>query len=692
MLIAKSPEIIQSVQTQNMVSLNGSIGQISVSAGSNIGISNNNSTIIIFASAGGGGGDAIRAISGSNTSYSNSTLTFGNLNGFTFYGSNGSIVGSYTVPTLTNQAISGSNNSLAASTFTFGNSNGISFYFTNNSMVASHNALITAMQSDAGSNWIYASAGKNLTNISATLSSNNISLSVGNYITTAMLSQNTSLFQYTTATSAITVNAVNTSERASLQYTSANSSFQYVSQTSLSLGTGAAASFFFTSASSLLQHTTATSAITASAVNTSVTSNYQLMANSSLSLGTAATQSFRYTSADSQLQFTSANSLFQYTSQNSLSLGTAATQSFVFTSQSSLFQHTSATSAITVSAMNTNERGNYIYSSASKNLTNISVTLGSSAISLSVGNYLTTAMVSGANTSFVNASAAFQGYNATGTIASNGISVSVAPPGAAAENNWVNISGNVAGNTTASGSTINWVAGNNITLSGLNNSQMRIDAAAGGGGATDRQFCEIIQGERLTTAIAQTASQLSNRIEFSPFWINVGSLSANTVEFLISGAASSNTVSLVASFNVGLYSMKNTSQLTLVTSTVNGFSFTDSSRWNSQGIWMVTGLGGTNLTEGRWIMGLLIYATATAHMNLRVYGGDALPNFVKWVDGAAGGGTTATNNNSLVVPFWGVYSATTSGLPNSVNLTQVYGGRSAELVDYYAVIREIGQA
>ena len=42
------------------------------------------------------------------------------------------------------------------------------------------------------------------------------------------------------------------------------------------------------------------------------------------------------------------------------------------------------------------------------------------------GAYLTTAMQSGANTSFVNATAAFAGTNANGTIASNGISVSVA--------------------------------------------------------------------------------------------------------------------------------------------------------------------------------------------------------------------------------------------------------------------------
>jgi|WetSurMetagenome_2_1015567.scaffolds.fasta_scaffold02468_5 hypothetical protein len=116
--------------------------------------------------------------------------------------------------------------------------------------------------------------------------------------------------------------------------------------------------------------------------------------------------------------------------------------------------------------------------------TNITWTVNSSGISLSNPGWLTTAMVSNANTSFVGAGAAFSGVNATGTINSTGITVSVAAPGAAAENNWITLSGNLVGNSSASGSTINWIAGNNITLSGANNSQVRIDAAGGGGGVT----------------------------------------------------------------------------------------------------------------------------------------------------------------------------------------------------------------
>ena len=90
----------------------------------------------------------------------------------------------------------------------------------------------------------------------------------------------------------------------------------------------------------------------------------------------------------------------------------------------------------------------------------------------------------GATTIGTSGSVSFAGTNITITAntANNSIiGFSVAAPGAAAENNWVTLGGNVLGNSSASGSTINWIGGNNITLSGLNNSQIRIDAGGGAG-------------------------------------------------------------------------------------------------------------------------------------------------------------------------------------------------------------------
>jgi hypothetical protein len=82
------------------------------------------------------------AVSGSNGSFTYSTLSLGASNGATFYTTNGSVVVSYTVPNVVAQtyqpgAYSGSNGSFTASTLSFGISNGVTFYTTNGSLVAS---------------------------------------------------------------------------------------------------------------------------------------------------------------------------------------------------------------------------------------------------------------------------------------------------------------------------------------------------------------------------------------------------------------------------------------------------------------------------------------------------------------------------------------------------------------------------
>ena len=136
----------QSVQTQNMVSILGSTGNISFANGNGITFGGNASTVT--ASHNGLTSQSAQAISGSNGSFAFQTATFGNSNGMSFYTTNGSLVGSYTVPTQSVQpvALSGSNGSFAFSTATFGNSNGMSFYTTNGSLVGSYTVPTQSVQ------------------------------------------------------------------------------------------------------------------------------------------------------------------------------------------------------------------------------------------------------------------------------------------------------------------------------------------------------------------------------------------------------------------------------------------------------------------------------------------------------------------------------------------------------------------
>lgn len=161
--------------------------------------------------------------------------------------------------------------------------------------------------------------------------------SAGAYLTTAMLSNMTSVFEYTSHTSAITASALNTSQ------------------------------------SSLFQHTSATSAITSNAVNTSVTSAYQLIANSTLSLGTA------YTShTHSNLYIALANSTY-YQSSN----------------LSSAFQ---TTGAYLTTAMVSNAGSNFAgtgLTTASTAGSDLAITYNSVGLNLGIPKWVTTGGVGG---------------------------------------------------------------------------------------------------------------------------------------------------------------------------------------------------------------------------------------------------------------------------------------------------------
>lgn len=90
-----------------------------------------------------------------------------------------------------------------------------------------------------------------------------------------------------------------------------------------------------------------------------------------------------------------------------------------------------------------------------------------------------------ANHNLAGTSTGFAGANISGSITNNSsginLSLSVAAPGAAAENNWFTLTGdaagNVVGNSSASGSTI-MLSARNLTFSGTNNSQILISAPA----------------------------------------------------------------------------------------------------------------------------------------------------------------------------------------------------------------------
>lgn len=125
------------------------------------------------------------------------------------------------------------------------------------------------------------------------------------------------------------------------------------------------------------------------------------------------------------------------------------------------------------------------YAGSNGAITGGSITVNTSGVSVNLPAYLTTAMASNRGSDFVQATAAFHGTNASGTIASNAISVSVAAQTVQTQNvHNVTLDGNTAGALAhVSSGTLTLAGGNNITLS-QNGNAVTISGANVGGAQT----------------------------------------------------------------------------------------------------------------------------------------------------------------------------------------------------------------
>lgn len=516
------------------------------------------------------------AVSGSNGSFAFSTLTLGALNGLTFYTSNNSVVGSYTVPaaqttqsaikalgasntgnTAGNTGVStgidwvfaGTNNVTVSQSTAGGGPNtlwisgptvggaqtgisglgGSNTTFTSGTVILSDQANITIGSSlNGASQYLRFSVGNYITtarasndavglntaqtNVTWTVNSSGISLNAGGYagsssgtqstvgsdivMTHNTLGLNLGVPKYLTtamASNAATISNVNLSAGT----TSTNASaFTFVNSNGVSFGLGTGASAGQVTATVATNYlTTARASTDAIGLNTAQTNVTWTVNSSGLSLNAGG-----YAGTTSGSQSTAGSDLVMTHNTAGLNLGvpkwltTAMLSNAATISNINLSAGTTSTNASAFSFVNSN---------------GVSFGLGTGAsagqITATVAtNYLTTARASndaiGLNTAQTNVtwtvnssglSLNAAGYAGTGTSATNasitlnsaGLAISVAAPGAAAENNWVNLGGNTAGNTTASGSTIKWYGGANITLHGTNGSEVSIIGGGGGGGA-----------------------------------------------------------------------------------------------------------------------------------------------------------------------------------------------------------------
>lgn len=716
-----------------------SSGTMYLAGGNNVTLSQNGNTISINGGAGGGGGGIANA-AGTQTATSG-TVVYSNSNNVSFGMSNSSVITAsasfnQTAQTqnLHNVSLSGNTAGVMAQvssgTMTLAGGNNITLSQNGNAVtISGPNTVAQTQFVLSNSNGI--SFGTNGSTVTATVATNY--QSQGAYLTTAMQSASSSVFAKTGFTTASTagsdivgthdtnglsigipkylttaqpVGAYLTTARASTDAIGLNTAQSNVTWTANSSGLSIDARGYAGT------NTTFNGAN----ISGSITQNSNGL-NLSLSVAPGGGGADGYNIIGVNGAGTSASTTLQLSNSNNVSFGLnagtiTATASFNQTVQTqgmvSVNGSTGNISFATGSSLSSSSNGSTITFGLASNITtalqsanaNYLTSQSNQAFSASGGsttfqtlnfansngitfsnsngsviashNGLTTAMASNRGTDFVQANAAFAGTNASGTIASNGISVSVAAPGAAAENNNHELAGNTAGNSTASGSTIQFIGGNNITLSGTNGSQIRIDAGGGGGGVTYSRYNEFKESPMVAGEIG------NGSLHIQP-WLVPNLYMDRVVLHKAFSNASNSSFSFTVSDWVGIYTL-NASTLSLLHSASISTNFSGSGTAGSYlsyggGIKAQT-LGLTQtLTDGMYWIGVIQRTTTgggAGHTLNQVLNSQMNSTY----RGLMGAATNATNQMST---GFGVYSATTSAMPNSVAITQINGNSSVFL-------------
>lgn len=602
------------------------------------------------------------ALSGSNGSFNFSTATFGNLNGMSFYTSNGSMVGSYTVPTQTNQTVGG--------------------YFVGNTTGQSSSSTVDARSiSIDGAGIVSAGWSNGSIRVSATQSNQAWSGSNASSTFQTLSFNNANGVSWSNNGGAVQASyTVPTLTNSSLTMQAGASTLSSVSRVAFGDGNGV----------SFGASTSNNGSITITASHNGLTS--QSNQNVTAANGGFAFQTLSFSNVNGISFGTSAGSAIT-ASHNALTTARASNDAIgLNTAQSNV------TWTVNSAGLSLDARG-YAGTGTTFNGANISgsITQNSNGLQLSLSAGAgggVTPVASASNGSFSFTTLNFSNANNVtfGTSAGSIVTASVAAPGAAAENNWVNLLGaNTAGNTTASGSTIG-VSGINLTLSGTNGSVYNISAPATSSLSATGAISISTNGSTISIGMAPVTVSRYNEFKESPMVAGaIGQASLHLQPWLVPNLhmdrvvvhnqisnASNSSNSITMSQWVGIYT-RNASTLSLLHSTSQSTNFSGSGTVGSYSLYggirgHTIGLTQT-LTEGMYWVGVILRTTTgggAGHTINQILNSNINSSY----SGVLGVASNATNQWTLGM---GVYTASTTAMPGSVAFTQINGQSSVFL-------------
>lgn len=489
---------------------------------------------------------------------------------------------------LTNINVSGGTTSNNLSNLVFSNDNGVSFGLNGSTITASVNAA------GGGLTNINVSAGTTSQNLSAVTFSDANGVSFG---------LNGSVITGTVKTDYQSSNANYLTSQSNQALSGSNGSFAFQTAT---FGNLNGLSFYTSNGSMVGSYT----------VPTVPTSYVSQVNGSSGALSLAVGSSLSASTNGSTITFGLASNITTalQSAGNYLTTARASNDAIgLNTAQSNV------TWTVNSSGLSLDARG---YAGTGTSATNASVTLNSNglAISVAAGGGVNP-VASASNGSFSFTTLAFSNANNVtfGTSAGSIITASVAAPGAAAEQNAINLLGaNTAGNTTATGSTLG-LSGLNVTLSGTNNSQIVISAPASSSLVGVLPIGISTNGSTISVSLAPASVYvpypLGNNTSFSSlgqnslymqFCIPFEQVSMTHIEILGRGSFVSSTNSQVyrQTISYGIYSQGSGASTSLM-SQIGSSSIGMSVSYNSNTAYGYTlGQGATSITSSSGGTGL----------------------------------------------------------------------------------------
>lgn len=656
---------------------------------------------------------SVQIVAGGET-FANGPVSFGNSNGFSFITNNGSIVGSYTVPSVPAQsvqpvAVSGSNGSFAFSTLTMGNSNGLLFYTTNGSVVGSYTVPAQTQFVLSDSNGVsfgtngstvtasvktdYAGSGFTGVNATGTLNSNGLSLSVAaggggadgyNIIaagtqtantagTVAFLNSNGISFGMTNSsqiTASYTVPAAPTSYLSNVNGSSGRVDFAVGSSLSSSQN-GSTVTWGLASNITTALQSAGAYLTTARASNDAIGLNSALTAN-----GVSATINSSGLSLNFPAFLTTAQPVGAYlttarASNDALGLNTALTANGLSVTANSSGLSINVPAWLTTAANSTHSHGNPALALTNINGTTASasngLTLSLSAIVPVQTNQTGNFYVSGNTTQLSSTagldlrSVSFEGAGIASVGVSNGrVLVSVPSGGGAGDGYNILAAGGATAGTAA---TIQFSNANGVSF-GLDGSTITASVNAGGAGVTYSGYCPYGDAEHIAGQVGQ------GTIIFDPN--PMADVQWDRIVVPINCTNSSNSSgSHTISYWLGIYS-QNDSTLSLWGSTSTSIALTHSGTAGSyswySGMRLVTIPWTTTIPAGNyWFANLSRTTSGGANGSYSQFVMSQLnSNFL----GHFGSSHNTTQQSIL---GHGVYTVTSNGIPASVAFSQIQG-------------------